>query len=99
MPQTSARLKPFLERFGSRQIGTLTPANLEAYKKDLAFYPVNIHKLRYAVNITIRRSRKKRMLDNNDKPARQVFSPGSSPLTYRSDRAPHGEPAYAPAWR
>ena len=73
VPQIRTRLKPFLERFGSRQIGTLTPADLETYKKDLAFYPTNIHKLRYAVNITfdevIRRSRKKLMLDNNDKPA------------------------------
>ena len=71
VPQAKTRLKPFLERFGARQIGTLTPADLEKFKKDLAFYPVNAPNLRHATGLTfdevVSRSRRKLLLDNDEK--------------------------------
>ena len=76
VPQIRTRLKPFLENFAKRQVGTLTPADLEEFKKMLAYYPKNIHKLRYAINLTfdeiIRRSKAKLLLDNNEKPAQVI---------------------------
>lgn len=69
VPQTKTRLRPFLERFGTKQIGTLTPADMEKFKKDLAFYPVNAQNLRHAINLTfdeiVSRSRRKLLLDND----------------------------------
>ena len=69
LPQTKTRLRPFLERFGTKQIGTLTPADMEKFKKDLVFYPVNAPNLRNAVNLTfdeiVSRSRRKLLLDND----------------------------------
>lgn len=70
VPQIRTRLKPFLDRFGQKAIGTLTPADLEQFKKDLAYYPVNAPKLRYAINLTfdeiVSRSRRKLLLDNKE---------------------------------
>lgn len=69
VPQTKTRLRPFLERFGTKQIGTLTPADMEKFKKDLAFYPVNAQNLRHAISLTfdeiVSRSRRKLLLDND----------------------------------
>jgi len=45
VPQVRTRLKPFIDRFSARHVGTLTPLDLEQYRKDLAYYPKNIDKL------------------------------------------------------
>lgn len=45
VPQIRTRLKPFVDRFSARHVGTLTPLDLEQYRKDLAYYPKNIDKL------------------------------------------------------
>jgi integrase len=45
VPQIRTRLKPFIDRFSARHVGTLTPLDLEQYRKDLAYYPKNIDKL------------------------------------------------------
>jgi integrase len=69
VPQVRTRLKPFLDRFGQRQIGTLTPADMEQYKKDLVYLPVDAPSLRSAINLSfdeiIKRSRKKLIVDNS----------------------------------
>ena len=44
VPQIRTRLKPFIDRFSARHVGTLTPLDLELYRKDLAYYPKNIDK-------------------------------------------------------
>ena len=69
LPQTKTRLRPFLERFGAKEIGTLTPADMEKFKKDLVFYPVNAPNLRHATNLTfdeiVSRCRRKLLLAND----------------------------------
>lgn len=45
VPQIQTRLKPFIDRFSARHVGTLTPLDLEQYCKDLAYYPKNLDKL------------------------------------------------------
>lgn len=51
VPQIRTRLKPFIDRFSSRHVGTLTPLDLEQYRKDLAYYPKNIDKMPAAAGL------------------------------------------------
>ena len=51
VPQIRTRLKPFIDRFSARHVGTLTPLDLEQYRKDLAYYPKNIDKMPAAAGL------------------------------------------------
>ena len=53
VPQIQTRLKPFIDRFSARHVGTLTPLDLEQYRKDLAYYPKNLDKLPGAAGLTL----------------------------------------------
>lgn len=53
VPQIQTRLKPFIDRFSTRHVGTLTPLDLEQYRKDLAYYPKNLDKLPGAAGLPL----------------------------------------------
>ena len=53
VPQIQTRLKPFIDRFSARHVGTLTPLDLEQYRKDLAYYPKNVDKLPGAAGLPL----------------------------------------------
>ncbi len=73
VPQIRTRLKPFIDRFSARHVGTLTPLDLEKYRKDLAYYPKSIDKLPGAAGLPfdtlIKRVRAKTLLGRDGKPA------------------------------
>jgi len=73
VPQIKTRLKPFLEHFSSKQIGTLTPEDIELFRGSLQYYPANIHRLASTVGLTfdeiIEKSKNKVLLDENGKRA------------------------------
>lgn len=73
VPQIRTRLKPFIDRFSARHVGTLTPLDLEKYRKDLAYFPKNIDKLPGAAGLPfdtlIERVRAKTLLGRDGKPA------------------------------
>jgi integrase len=69
VPQIRTRIKPFLEVYGSRLIGSLTPADIEGYRKLLVYYPMNVDKLRAAAGKTfdeiVKLSKNKMLLAND----------------------------------
>ncbi len=76
VPQVRTRLKPFIDRFSARHVGTLTPLDLEQYRKDLAYYPKNIDKLPAAAghpfDTLIKRVRAKTLLGRDGQPAQTI---------------------------
>lgn len=76
VPQIRTRLKPFIDRFSARHVGTLTPLDLEQYRKDLAYYPKNIDKLPGAGGLPfdtlIQRVRSKSLFRENGQQAQTI---------------------------
>ena len=78
VPQIRTRLRPFLDIYGTRHIGSLTPGDIEAYRKMLVYYPKNVHKLASAAGLTfdqvIQKSKNKTLLDSKGQPAERIAS-------------------------
>ena len=76
VPQVKTRLKPFIDRFSARHVGTLTPLDLEQYRKDLAYYPKNIDKLPAAAGLPfdtlVKQVRAKTLLGRDGQPAETI---------------------------
>lgn len=76
VPQILTRLKLFVEVYGGKMIGELTPSDIQEYRKKLIYYPINVHRLRSCVDIPFEqivfRSKNKTLLDNNGQPAERL---------------------------
>lgn len=76
VPQILTRLKLFVEVYGGKMIGELTPSDIQEYRKKIIYYPINVHRLRSCVDIPFEqivfRSKNKTLLDNNGQPAERL---------------------------